>query len=422
MSRRGQLSIDKIVALRSSVLPLYVLVQPDGTVTAADEVAEDGNDFLTTRVVGDTISFQSIRGHYLSAEGGQIGTRRYCSADERFQVERLETQYAFRSRSGQYLSVTDRAPYVCLADAPGETEMFQLFSLIVAGVNVGKQLEVLERTGAVLIDHVLDEQQLSTLRDAVATCGGADPSGAHELRCTGLAARASCFAQLAAHPVVMQLSLRALSPALRLSDVESCCTNADHVRKELEATTWHVVHPYSAVEFPGVVDERIAFTATWFLDTFDESNSTWAHVRAPASEASSDRTPRLPQLSSPEEVEAVVRDARPLLAQSGSVWLYTGAVWMSNNVGAASFWKDYDAQTRYKHLSGQKDAASQSFRALTDAQRTAPVKQELCPILVQANYVREYVAPKSQAFCSPDLFEGLAPSERADLQRLLHLT
>lgn len=54
---------------------------------------------------------------------------------------------------------------------------------------------------------------------------------------------------------------------------------------------------------------------------------------------------------------------------------------MSNTVGAASFWKDYDAQTRYKHLSGQKE---QSFRALTDAQRAAQPRDEFCPTLLQA--------------------------------------
>lgn len=417
MSRRGQISIDRIVALRSSVLPLYVLVRPDGTVSAEDEVSEDGTDFLTTRMHGDQISFQSIRGHYLSAAGDQISTRRYCSADERFWVERLDTQYAFRSSSGKYLSVLDRAPFVGLAPAAGETEMFQLFSLMMAGVNVGKQLELLERNGAVQIDGLLDYDQLSSLRAAVAGCGGGDAAGAHEVRVSGLSSRAPGFAQLAAHPLVMQLAFRSISPSLRLSDMESCCTNADHVRKELEATTWHVVHPYSAAEFPGVVDARISFSAMWFLDTLDETSSTWAYVKAPLGDAQ--HMPKLPQLSSPEEVQAVISAARPLTAPAGSVWLYVGPVWMSNNVGAASFWKDYDAQTRYKHLSGQKEQTS--FRALTDTARSEPPKTELCPTVLQASYVREFVAPRNFAALDVPsaILDGLPEGERGDLRRLM---
>merc|ERR1719162_58776 len=178
----------------------------------------------------------------------------------------------------------------------------------------------------------------------------------------------------------MQLVRRMVSPVLKLSDVESCRTDADFVRKELEATTWHVVHPYSSVEFPGAVDARLSFTVNWFLNDLDATNSTWAWVRPPLADGA--HLPKLPQLSSPEEVEAIITDAKPLLGRRGSAWLYCGPVWMSNNVGAASFWKDYDAQTRYKHLSGQKD---QSFRALTDAQKTslAQPKEEMNPTLVQ---------------------------------------
>jgi len=183
-----------------------------------------------------------------------------------------------------------------------------------------------------------------------------------------------------------------VSSSVRLSDVESCQTDADHVRKELEGTSWHVVHPYGDVDFPGIVDARISFTATWFLDDLDAVNSTWAWVKAPLMDGT--HSPQLPQLSSPEEVAAATRDAKPLHARRGSAWLYLGPVWTSNNIGAASFWKDYDAQTRYKHLSGQKDMGS-SFLAVAYAQRSAPPKEENCPIVVQATYVREYVAPRS---------------------------
>jgi len=416
MSRRGQISIDRIVALRSSVLPLYVLITPEGAVVTADEVSEDGNDFFTTRMNGDQISFQSVRGHYLSAEGEQVCTRRYCSADERFTVERLDTQYAFRARSGKYLSVLDQAPFLALADAPGETEMFQLFSLMMFGVNVGKQLDVLEKTGAVQMDGLLDEEQLTAVRDAVAVCGGNDAPGVHEVRCTALSARSKIFAELAAHPLVVQLSLRSLSPSLRLSDMESCCTNADHVRKELEVTTWHTIHPYSFVEYPGAVDARVSITATWFVDTFDETNSTWAFAKAPLRDGA--HMPMLPHLCSPDEVQAVVKSAQPLTAPAGSVWLYVGPVWMTNNMGAASFWKDFDAQARYKHLSGQKEQTS--FRALTDTTRAQAPTQELCPTLLQATYVREYVLPRNPEASQipPDLLDALPESQRRDLERL----
>eukprot|EP00913_Durusdinium_trenchii_P010225 g9586.t1 len=117
-------------------------------------------------------------------------------------------------------------------------------------------------------------------------------------------------------PLLMAFaSQRLLSPCLQLAELESCRTDVDYVRKELEETTWHVVHPYSCAEFPGVVDPRINFTVTWFLDPLDAENSTWATVK------------------------------------------------------------------------------EQSFRALTDAQRAAQPREELCPTVLQATYVREYVAP-----------------------------
>eukprot|EP00927_Polykrikos_kofoidii_P042475 TRINITY_DN36449_c0_g1_i1.p1 TRINITY_DN36449_c0_g1~~TRINITY_DN36449_c0_g1_i1.p1 ORF type:complete len:423 (-),score=68.23 TRINITY_DN36449_c0_g1_i1:95-1363(-) len=392
MSRRGQISIDKIVAIRSSVLPLYMIVLPEGGVTAADEVSEDGNDFLTTRVQGDFISFQSIRGHYLSAEGDQVCTRRYCSANERFVVEKRDTQYGFRSRSGLYLSMSDREPFLVLCPSFGETEVFQLFSLMMCGVNVGNQLERLERHGHVVVEDLLDAEQLQDLRYGVADAAAAEPptAGTHEVRVGGLATRTSAFAQLAAHPLVLQLVRRTMCSSVKFSDMESCRTDADFVRKELESTSWHVVHPYSAVEFPGIADARISFTATWFLDDMDASNSTWAWTEPPLTSGAT--FPKLPQLSSSEEVEAAVRDAKALSGRRGSAWFYLGPFWMSNNTGAASFWKDYDAQTRYKHLSGQKEQTS--FRALTDAQRSSPPKDELCPTLIQATYIREYVTPR----------------------------
>jgi len=151
MVQRRQISIDKIVAIRSSVLPYYILIKPDGSTAISDEVSEDGNDFLTTQMSGDKISFRSVRGDYLSAEGGQVCTRRYCSEDEHFTVVKMDSQYAFKASCGQYLSVIDREPFVTLAPSPGEQENFQLFSLMMGGVNVGKQLETLERSRTVVL-------------------------------------------------------------------------------------------------------------------------------------------------------------------------------------------------------------------------------------------------------------------------------
>jgi len=419
MSRRGQISIDKIVALRSSVLPLYVIFKPDGTVTAADEVSEDGNDFLTTCMWGDQISFQSIRGDYLSVEGDQVSTRRYCSADERFFLEKQDTQYSFRTRWGKYLSMSDRPPYLTLAPAAGDTESFQLFSLMMCGVNVGKQLEVLERDGSVMIESLLLEYEAQNLRETVTQCTQQkeNEKPSHETRVASLVGQSAGFANLATHPIIMQLVRRITSPKVKLSSMESCRTNAEFVRRELEQQTWHVVHPYSSAEFPGVMDARINFTATWFLDELNEQNSTWAWVKPPLGDGA--HLPRLPQLSSQEELQAIVKDSKTLLAKRGSAWLYLGPVWMSNNAGAASFWKDYDAQTRYKYLSGQvsaQDQACQSFRALTDSQQSAPVKEELCPMLVQATYVREYVAPRED-LPALEVLEGYR--ERPVPQRIL---
>eukprot|EP00928_Gymnodinium_smaydae_P064444 TRINITY_DN47772_c0_g1_i1.p1 TRINITY_DN47772_c0_g1~~TRINITY_DN47772_c0_g1_i1.p1 ORF type:complete len:431 (+),score=84.89 TRINITY_DN47772_c0_g1_i1:68-1360(+) len=424
MSRRGQISIDKIVAIRSSVLPLYVIVLPDGGVTAADEVSEDGNDFLTTRMHGDDISFQSIRGQYLSAEGDQICTRPYCGVNERFTVERKETKYAFRSRSGMYLSMSEREPFVGLAPQCQDTEVFHLFSLMMGGVNVGKQLEMVERTGSVTVENLLDDEQLEALRGEIAEAPAsssepAHPSqgNGHERRVSGLALKAAGLARLAAHPLVLQLARRLVSCRLRLSDMESCRTDADHVRKELEATSWHVVHPYGDVEFPGIADARISFSAMWFLDDLDAANSTWAWLKAPLTDGNF--SPMLPQLTCQEEIDSIVRDAKPLQAKRGSAWFYLGPMWLSNNVGAASFWKDYDAQTRYKHLSGQKELGS-SFRALTDAQRGAQPKEELCPVVLQATYVREYVEPRimtSLAEAGPAI-ASLEDGLRRDLEHL----
>jgi hypothetical protein len=244
------------------------------------------------------------------------------------------------------------------------------------------------------------------------------PNSGHEARVPGLAARTQGLAEVATHPVVLQLVRRMVSPVAKLSSMESCRTDADHVRKELEQTTWEVVHPYCSVEFPGVVDARVNFTTMWFLDELNTSNSTWAWQKPPLADGA--YLPRLPHLSSQDEIAAVTKDAKPLLASRGSCWMYMGPMWISNNIGAAAFWKEYDAQTRYKFLSGQKEARNASFKALTDWQRLALPRDEYCPTLIEATYVREYVTVRDTA-PPPEALENLKERERRGLEQLLSI-
>jgi len=423
MCRNGKISIDKIVTVRSSVIPLYVIVRQDGSVDAVDEVAEDAYDFLTTTMVGNRISFRSYYGHYLSAgklddtdPNPQITTTRYCSDDELFEIVMKDHQYAFKARNGKFLSMWGSAPYVRLTSECGETELFQLFSLMMQNINVGQQLETLEKTGSVMIDALLDDEQVQKISDALAQFKD-QPSSAngHEVTVTELLGKHTAFAELATHPIIMQIMKRTISPSAKISSLESCQTDADFVRKELEETTWNVVHPYKSLEFPGVVDGRMSLTAMWFLDELHEGNCTWAWVSPPSTTAG----PGLPALSSPEEVASAVKSAKPLLGRRGAVWLYLGPMWTSNNVGAASFWKEYDALTRYKHLSGQKPAGS--FRTLTNevaGKEPLGSKPELCPTLMQATYVREYVVPQDLSK-APTPMSDLSETAQKELLRLL---
>merc|ERR1712134_48666 len=83
------------------------------------------------------------------------------------------------------------------------------------------------------------------------------------------------------------------------------------------------------------------------------------------------------------------------------------------------FWKEYDALTRYKHLSGQKPAGS--FRTVTnEVAGKAPMdsKPELCPTLLQATYVREYVVPQDISK-APTPMSDLSETAQKELLRLL---
>merc|ERR1719420_1280200 len=236
-------------------------------------------------------------------------------------------------------------------------ELFQLFSLMMQNINVGQQLETLEKTGSVMIDALLDEEQVQKVCDALAQFKDqVSSTSGHEFMVKELLGKHTAFAELATHPIIMQIMKRVISPSAKLSSLESCQTDADFVKKELEETTWNVVHPYKTLEFPGAVDGRMSLTAMWFLDELHEGNCTWAWVPPPITSAG----PGLPGLSSPEEVAGAVTKAKKLLGRRGAVWLYLGPMWTSNNVGAASFWKEYDSYKRYTHSKGQ------SFRSVTN--------------------------------------------------------
>jgi len=395
-----------------------VIVRQDGSVEAVDEISEDAYDFLTTMMVGNKISFRSYYGQYLSAGDETVSTTRYCSSNELFEIVMKDHQYAFKARNGKFLSMRESAPFITLQDCasgPGETELFQLFSLMMQNINVGQQLETLEKTGSVMIDALLDAEQVQKVCDALALQKekNAFPSK-HESVVTELLGCHTAFAELATHPIIMQITKRLISPSAKLSSLESCQTDADFVRKELEETTWNVVHPYKSLEFPGVVDGRMSLTAMWFLDELNESNCTWAWVPPPPLGIGQG----LPALSSPETVADVTKSAKPLLGRRGAVWLYLGPMWMSNNVGAASFWKEYDALTRYKHLSGQKPAGS--FRSISDevAAKDPGSKPELCPTLLQATYIREFVVPQDNSK-APTPMSDLSEAAQKELLRLL---
>merc|ERR1719389_1475598 len=123
-------------------------------------------------MVGNKISFRSYYGHYLSAgDSDTVTTTRYCSSNELFEIVMKDHQYAFKARNGKFLSMRESAPFITLQDCasgPGETELFQLFSLMMQNINVGQQLETLEKNGSVMIDALLDDEQVQKISNALA--------------------------------------------------------------------------------------------------------------------------------------------------------------------------------------------------------------------------------------------------------------
>ncbi|CAK0811976.1 unnamed protein product [Prorocentrum cordatum] len=199
----------------------------------------------------------------------------------------------------------------------------------------------------------------------------------------------------------MQLARRALSPRLKLSDVESCRTDADFVRKELEEIFWQVAHPYSeAVEFPGIVDPRVSLTATWIIDDLDAGNSTWAYAKAPLADGAT--SPMLPHLCSQEETQAVAATAQTLTGKPGSLLVWLGPYWMSNMIGAASFWKDRLRRPDALQVP-ERPAAAGGGRRRRQLPRPDQRPGARSPPggdrqgERQATYVREFMAPRTAA-------------------------
>merc|ERR1712196_330598 len=83
--------------------------------------------------------------------------------NELFEIVMKDHQYAFKACNGKFLSMRESAPFVTLQAECAETELFQLFSLMMKNINVGQQLETLEKTGSVMIDALLDEEQVQKI-------------------------------------------------------------------------------------------------------------------------------------------------------------------------------------------------------------------------------------------------------------------
>merc|ERR1719388_407954 len=148
-------------------------------------------------MIGNKISFRSYHGHYLSAGDGEVTTARYCSTNELFEIVMKDHQYAFKASNGKFLSMRESAPFVTLQAECAETELFQLFSLMMQNINVGQQLETLEKTGSVMIDALLDAEQVQKVCDALALFKDQQIGTGHEFTVKELLGKHTAFAELA---------------------------------------------------------------------------------------------------------------------------------------------------------------------------------------------------------------------------------
>jgi hypothetical protein len=383
--------VDKIVAIRSAVLPVYVLLKGD-KITISDEVCAD--DFFTTEMRGDDrIAFRSYSGRYISAQGGDVCSVPYCGDKEVFTIRSKDYQYAFEAHDGRFFSVSEKEPFVRLNQSCEETELFQCFSLMIGDYNVGKLLQRLEEDQMVKIPNLLSVEELRELRDVVKSQGKRDPMK-HELVQHNLITKHPAFAKLVTrHQVVTQIVRRMISPNAMLSHLKSVTTDPYHVRKEVEHTMWSVTYPFSQTCMHHTQSaDSLNLNCMVFLDDFNTTTSSWAY----RSVDKFGRAP-LPGLCDPEVAAAYTSAAKPVTAVAGSAWLYMGPVWLTNTAGAASFWKEHDALTRYKHVSGQNP-----IKALTNGGDDAqPVEVTMLDI----GFVRDWVVPA----------ESITLQERASL-------
>lgn len=241
--------------------------------------------------------------------------------------------------------------------------MFQLFSLIVDGLNVGKQLKLIRSYGMVSIPNLIDPAKVAAVRERVrAVERGVDvlraaARSAHDARVHELLAAVPEAVTLAANPIILQIIRRCLSPGVVCSAARAVATSPRAVRMDLDAVAWEVPPPFSHTEWPPPTDELNA-RLVLLLDDLDKNTSTWAY--AP------------PQSSLPSA--GLQPEGTPLHGAAGSAFLFVGGWWLTNTAGAGSFWKEADAMARYKHMNGNGEPKEEPVR------------------VVVIDYVREYVA------------------------------
>jgi hypothetical protein len=358
------LDIDAVVTVRSSVLPLYLAIE-NGTVEAREEVTE--RNFVTTILEGNTLALRSYTGDFLSVREGKVTTSRFLGTTEKFTVAQTQYQYSLQPAGGGYLCFREKDSSITICDALEDTALFQLFSLMVDGMNVGKQLRFLTRGGAVLIPNLLDPVRVGQLREQVmaaetsARTAGLAAERKHDIAVQSLLDEVPDCIRLAANPIIMQLLRRHLSPRLALSAMRCIATDPRAVRMDLEAPSWTVPFPFSMTEWPPT-SEMLCARVVFMLDDLDAESSTWAYLPV--------------QDGLPQSTEVLPTTGTPLEGTSGSAWIFTGPYWTTNSAGAGSFWKQDDAMARYKYMNGEK----------IDKTPSKLVR------VIEVDFVREYVA------------------------------
>jgi hypothetical protein len=363
------LDIDTVVTVRSSVLPLYLVIE-NGTAVAKDEVAE--RDFLTTIVEGNTVALRSYTGDFLSVRNGEVCTSRFLGPTEKFTIEQTQYQYSLQIADGRYLCFNEKDNTIAFSATLEDTGMFQLFSLMVNGMNVGKQLRSLGRAGSVIIPNLLDPATVGSLRTSVVEAEKRamdvqrTVERTHDRTTPSILSFAPELIRVAAHPIVLQLLRRYMSPKLVCSAMRSVATDARAVRMDLENPTWSVPHPFPTTEWPPST-ERLCARVVFILDDLDAQSSTWAYL--PIQEDLPQNTVDMPSAGVTLE------------APAGSCWIFHGPYWTTNSAGAGAFWKQEDAMARYKYIAGEKQEMTS--------------RQEFVRV-IELDFVREYVATEEQ--------------------------